>query len=92
MAVGETLNAVVDMFKNQEIEDAFIVPVSISYEKLPDEHMLEYSQIESIHHKHNTVTTLWKLLTGSFGYIRVDLSQPFRLRVRLVLLILIYSF
>jgi hypothetical protein len=79
--VGDILNVAIDVFKRKELEDAFIVPVSISYEKLPEQEIVECAQIEPTECGSVGSLSLWKLLRSSLGYARIDISQPFRLRV-----------
>ncbi|XP_067938186.1 glycerol-3-phosphate acyltransferase 1, mitochondrial-like [Watersipora subatra] len=62
--------------------DALIVPVSISYEKIMDgnftrEQMGMPKKPESFW---ATVKAIWKLFSTTFGNIRVDFSQPFSLK------------
>ena len=82
LLTGDILSTIVDMHKSKELEDAFIVPVSISYEKLPEQDMVERAQMEATQCQGAGILSLTKLLGSSLGFVRVDLSQPIRLKVR----------
>ncbi|XP_036364546.1 glycerol-3-phosphate acyltransferase 1, mitochondrial isoform X2 [Octopus sinensis] len=79
---GGLLSVIVDSFLQSCIQDAYIVPISISYEKLMegnfiDEQMGLPKQKESVW---GTIRALLHLFYGDYGNIRVEFPQPFSLK------------
>ncbi|KAH6947597.1 hypothetical protein HPB50_020174 [Hyalomma asiaticum] len=75
------LSVIVDSL-NEEPEDVFIVPISISYEKLLDgnfvsEQLGEPKVMETFT---AALTSIWRILHSNYGAVRVDFCQPFSLR------------
>ncbi|CAG2165628.1 unnamed protein product [Oppiella nova] len=76
------LSVVVDSILEGEVEDAFIVPVAISYEKLMDgsfvgEQLGKPKVAESFS---LAARSIWSTLHSNFGSVRVDFCQPFSLK------------
>lgn len=76
------LSVVVDSVIEGIVEDAFIVPVAISYEKLIDgsfvaEQLGKPKQTESFS---LAFRSIWSTLHSKFGSVRVDFCQPFSLK------------
>jgi len=76
------LSVVVDSLMTGVIEDAYIVPVSISYDRLVDgnfvrEQMGEPKVYETFW---RAVVAIYRVFMGFYGAVRVDFSQPFSLR------------
>lgn len=76
---GGLLSVVVDAYLQGQIQDAYIVPISISYEKLVEgdftaEQMGSPKQRESIW---GTLCALIQVLCGDYGHVRVEFPQPF---------------
>ena len=76
------LSVVVDSVIEGVVEDAFIVPVAISYEKLIDgsfvgEQLGKTKQAESFS---LAARSIWSTLHSKFGSVRVDFCQPFSLK------------
>ncbi|GAB1603646.1 glycerol-3-phosphate acyltransferase 1, mitochondrial-like [Argonauta hians] len=79
---GGLLSVIVDTFLQGSIQDAYIVPISISYEKLVegnfiDEQMGLPKQKESVY---GTLRALFGVFCGDYGNIRVEFPQPFSLK------------
>ncbi|XP_052771964.1 glycerol-3-phosphate acyltransferase 1, mitochondrial-like [Mya arenaria] len=79
---GGLLSVIVDCLKNGIVEDVYVVPVSISYEKLLDgnynnEQMGVQKKRESFL---GAVKAIWLALRCYFGNVRVDFAQPFSLK------------
>jgi glycerol-3-phosphate O-acyltransferase 1/2 len=79
---GGLLSVVVDSLQSGVIEDAYIVPVGISYDRLVDgnfvrEQMGEPKVYETFW---RAVVAIYRVLMGYYGIVRVDFSQPFSLR------------
>uniref|UniRef100_A0A131XDD6 Putative mitochondrial glycerol-3-phosphate acyltransferase gpat n=1 Tax=Hyalomma excavatum TaxID=257692 RepID=A0A131XDD6_9ACAR len=75
------LSVIVDSL-NEEPEDVFIVPISISYEKLLDgnfvsEQLGEPKVMETFT---AALASIWRILHSNYGAVRVDFCQPFSLR------------
>lgn len=76
------LSVVVDSVLEGVVEDAFIVPVAISYEKLIDgsfvgEQLGKPKVMESFS---LAARSIWSTLHSNFGSVRVDFCQPFSLK------------
>lgn len=76
---GGLLSVVVDAYLQGKIQDAYIVPISISYEKLVEgdftaEQMGSPKQRENIW---CTLCALLQVLCGDYGHVRVEFPQPF---------------
>lgn len=76
------LSVIVETFMDGTIEDALLVPVSISYERLVDGNFVK-EQLGEPKTKETFCSALkgiWHVLNSNFGIMRVDFSQPFSLR------------
>ncbi|XP_064602119.1 glycerol-3-phosphate acyltransferase 1, mitochondrial-like [Liolophura sinensis] len=76
------LSVIVDAYKSEIIEDAFIVPVTINYEKL-----LDGNFNNELMGKRKTKETFWgavrgivRVVNGNFGHVRIGFCQPFSLK------------
>ncbi|XP_076372324.1 glycerol-3-phosphate acyltransferase 1, mitochondrial-like isoform X4 [Tachypleus tridentatus] len=79
---GGLLSVVVHSVIEGIVEDAYIVPVAISYEKIVDgnfvlEQLGKPKVMENFKH---AVRAVWRVLHSNFGSVRVDFCQPFSLR------------
>lgn len=79
---GGLLSVVIDAYANGVIPEAYIVPVSISYDKLVDgnfvkEQMGEPKVYETFW---RAVLAIYKVLMGRYGIVRMDFAQPFSLK------------
>ncbi|XP_076316924.1 glycerol-3-phosphate acyltransferase 1, mitochondrial-like isoform X2 [Tachypleus tridentatus] len=76
------LSVIVDTVNEGIVEDAYIVPVGISYERIMDgnfvlEQLGKPKIMEDFKH---AVKAVWHILHSNFGSVRVDFCQPFSLR------------
>jgi glycerol-3-phosphate O-acyltransferase len=62
-----------------EIEDAYIVPVNIAYEKLPEH--CDTTPFTKSSFSVSILTKMFKYVRHGLGFIRVNFGQPFTLRV-----------
>ncbi|KAH3787942.1 hypothetical protein DPMN_166069, partial [Dreissena polymorpha] len=79
---GGLLSVIMDSLNNGVVEDVYMVPISISYEKLLDgnfnpEHMGMPKKKESFW---GAVRSIWSVMRSHYGNVRVDFAQPFSLR------------
>ncbi|XP_072177882.1 glycerol-3-phosphate acyltransferase 1, mitochondrial-like isoform X2 [Diadema setosum] len=79
---GGLLSCVVDAYRDDIISDAYIIPTSISYEKILDgsfsnEQMGMPKKRETFF---RAVQGIWHVLSNGFGNVRVDFAQPFSLK------------
>jgi len=75
-----------NLHQGKEIEDAFIIPVSVNYDILPEENILEDYEVATTTTGTNVSRSayfMWNCLQKPGGIVRVGFSQPFRLRVRI---------
>ena len=81
--LGGLLNNVVSAVKCKALEDVYIVPVSISYDKIPDGTFAEEKAGKC--KKPETIWSFFKavknFLCGYYGHIRIHFGQPFSLKV-----------
>lgn len=80
------LSVILESFLDGTIEDALLVPVSMNYEKLVDGNFIreQLGKAKEMETFSNTVKAMWGVLNSSYGMMRVDFSQPFSLRVRIL--------
>ncbi|XP_075532746.1 glycerol-3-phosphate acyltransferase mino isoform X2 [Dermacentor variabilis] len=76
------LSVIVNALTEEPVEDVFIVPISISYEKLLDgnfvsEQLGEPKVMETFT---AALSSIWRILHSNYGAVRVDFCQPFSLR------------
>ncbi|XP_045189642.2 glycerol-3-phosphate acyltransferase 1, mitochondrial-like [Mercenaria mercenaria] len=79
---GGLLSVVIDSLTNGITEDLYIVPVSISYEKLLDgnfnnEQMGVAKKKESFF---GAIRGIWSVVRNHYGNVRVDFAQPFSMK------------
>ncbi|XP_071827253.1 glycerol-3-phosphate acyltransferase 1, mitochondrial-like isoform X2 [Apostichopus japonicus] len=79
---GGLLSVVIDAYMDGAIADAYILPASVSYEKIIEgnfvgEQMGYSKKKESIF---SPIIGLWNAFHSSFGHIRVNFAQPFSLK------------
>jgi hypothetical protein len=65
------------------IDDALLVPVSVSYEKLVDGNFVreQLGQPKQMETFWATMKSIWSVLNSNYGMTRIDFNQPFSLRV-----------
>lgn len=82
MPKGGLLSIVVNTLVDNQVENAFIVPVAISYEKLIDGNFVAEQLGKPKVNESFTlaVKAIWKTLRSKFGSVRVDFGTPFALK------------
>ena len=78
------LSVIIDAYMDGTIEDAFLVPVAINYERLVDGNFVreQLGQPKKMETFTSTIKAVWSTLRGRYGIIKIDFCQPFSLRVR----------
>lgn len=78
------LSVIIDTYMDGTIEDAFLVPVAINYERLVDGNFAkeQLGQPKKMETFTAAIKAVWSTLKGHYGIIKVDFCQPFSLRVR----------
>ncbi|XP_077992642.1 glycerol-3-phosphate acyltransferase 1, mitochondrial-like [Glandiceps talaboti] len=79
---GGLLSVVVDAYMDGTINDAYIVPVSISYEKVLEGNF-NREQMGNPKVKETFIKAMWgvwQVFRSRFGTVRVDFAQPFSLQ------------
>ena len=79
LLVAELFNFILKLVKTEKIEDAIIVPVSVTYEKFPEEQIINDNGTMN---SPGFFSQLRKLLKKRLGFVRVDFGHPFSVRVR----------
>lgn len=79
---GGLMSVVVDTLNKGLIEDVYVVPASISYEKILEGN---FNDEQMGHPKRNetflvAVRGIWNVLKGHYGSARVNFAQPFSLK------------
>jgi glycerol-3-phosphate O-acyltransferase len=92
--LAEILKILYDVYEAKEIEDAFIVPVNITYETLPedDDQWFSSSKTSECSSLWGYIKKLWNVAWLGLGQVRVDFGQPFGLRVSFINATYLYNF
>ncbi|GFO23863.1 glycerol-3-phosphate acyltransferase 1, mitochondrial [Plakobranchus ocellatus] len=79
---GGLLSVVVEAFNEGEIPDAYIVPVTFSYEKIIDgNYCREQMGLPKVKETFmGAVKAIFRVFFNTYGSVRVDFAQPFSLR------------
>ncbi|KAL3863746.1 hypothetical protein ACJMK2_005484 [Sinanodonta woodiana] len=79
---GGLMSVVMDSLNTGVIEDAYIVPISISYEVLLDGNFNnEQMGIPKVKETFwGALKGIWRVINSNFGSVRVDFAQPFSLK------------
>ncbi|CAG2238793.1 GPAT1_2 [Mytilus edulis] len=80
---GGLLSVVMDTLNDGLIEDAYMVPISINYEKILDGNYCNEEMVGSSKKRETfwgVVKGVVKVLSGNYGSVRVDFSHPFSLK------------
>ncbi|XP_013393003.1 glycerol-3-phosphate acyltransferase 1, mitochondrial isoform X2 [Lingula anatina] len=80
---GGLLSVVIDSYMDGLLEDAYIIPVSINYEKILDGTFFIREQMGEQKIKETfwgALKAVWRVLMSHYGNIRVDFAQPFSLK------------
>ncbi|XP_060072558.1 glycerol-3-phosphate acyltransferase 1, mitochondrial-like [Ylistrum balloti] len=83
---GGLVSVVVDAQLNDVMEDAYIVPISINYEKILDGNFnREQMGLPKVKETFiGTIKAIWRVFCSDFGSVRVEFCQPFSLKEYLV--------
>jgi len=76
----------VDAYREKVIEDAWIVPVSMNYDRILEGNFVR-EQLGQPKKKETFFVAIWtfiKAICSHYGIMRVDFNRPYRLRVRLI--------
>lgn len=83
---GGLISVVVDAQLNEVMEDAYIVPISINYEKILDgsfsREQMGLSKVKETFM--GAMKAIWSVFCSDFGSVRVEFCQPFSLKEYLV--------
>ncbi|XP_011863959.1 PREDICTED: glycerol-3-phosphate acyltransferase 1, mitochondrial isoform X3 [Vollenhovia emeryi] len=76
------LSVIVDAYMDGTIEDAFLIPVAINYERLVDGNFVreQLGQPKKMETFTSTIKAMWSTLMGHYGIVKIDFCQPFSLR------------
>ena len=90
MPKGGILSVIIDAYNDGTIEDALLVPMSINYERLVDGNFVreQLGQPKKMESFGAAIRAIWTTLVGNYGIVKLDMCQPFSLKVKLYL----YSF
>lgn len=79
---GGLLSVVVHSYLDGSIPDAYIVPVSISYDGMTDGNFVreQLGQPKLRENLWRAVSGLWRFASGFYGHVRINYSQPFSLK------------
>ncbi|XP_033756097.1 glycerol-3-phosphate acyltransferase 1, mitochondrial-like isoform X2 [Pecten maximus] len=83
---GGLVSVVVDAQMNDVMEDAYIVPISINYEKILDgNYNREQMGLPKVKETFiGAMKAIWRVFCSDFGSVRVEFCQPFSLKEYLV--------
>lgn len=84
MPKSGVLSVIVDAYMDGTIEDALLIPVAINYERLVDGNFVteQLGQPKKMETFMSAISAIWTTLRGRYGIVKIDLCQPFSLRVR----------
>ena len=79
---GGLLSAIVQSYLDETIPDAYIVPVSFSYDRLMDGNFMSEQQghAKKPESLWRMAVSMFRILRGFYGQIRVNFTQPFSLK------------
>ena len=85
MPKGGILSVVVDAYMDGTIEDALLVPIAMNYERLVDGNFIreQLGQPKKMETFRSTINAIWSTIMGNYGMLKIDICQPFSLRVSL---------
>lgn len=83
MPIGGILSIVVDAYREGIIEDAWIVPVSMNYDRILEGNFVreQLGQPKKKETFFAAILTFVKAIYSHYGIMRVDFNTPYRLRV-----------
>ncbi|CAN7983004.1 unnamed protein product [Ixodes hexagonus] len=76
------LSIIVDCLNEELMQDVYIVPISISYEKIPDGDFVseQLGGPKVMETFTAALRSIWQMLCSNYGCVRLDFCQPFSLR------------
>ncbi|GAB6024948.1 hypothetical protein CHUAL_010050 [Chamberlinius hualienensis] len=76
------LSVVVDAYKDGALEDAYIVPIGLNYDKLIDNGLLgeQMGKPKVMESFALAVKSIWNILNSNYGNVSVDFARPFSLK------------
>lgn len=88
MLIGGLLSIIVDAYREGVIEDAWIVPVSMNYDRILEGNFVreQLGQPKKKETFFAAISTFIKALCSHYGIMRVDFNVPYRLRVCCILI------
>ena len=77
------LSIIVDACVSGVIDDAYLVPIGINYEKLVDGNFVRelLGQPKQMETFWSALKGIWSVVNSNYGSVQIDFSQPFSLRV-----------
>lgn len=87
MPKGGILSVIIDAYMDGTIEDALLVPMSINYDRLVDGNFVreQMGQPKKLETFSSTIRAMWNTVMGNYGIIKIDICQPFSLKVCTIL-------
>lgn len=82
-SIGGLLSIIVDAYHEGVIEDAWIIPVSMNYDRILEGNFVR-EQLGQPKKKETfimAISTFIKAICSHYGVMRVDFNVPYRLRV-----------
>ncbi|XP_031639080.1 glycerol-3-phosphate acyltransferase 1, mitochondrial isoform X2 [Contarinia nasturtii] len=82
MPKSGVLSVIIDALNSGTIDDAFLVPVSVNYERLCDGNFV-YEQLGEKKKPEkftSAVSAIWAILNSKYGQMRIDFNEPFSLK------------
>jgi len=83
LSTGGLLSIIVDAYREGIIEDAWIIPVSMNYDKILEGNFVreQLGQPKKKETFFTAILTFIKAICSHYGIMRVDFNVPYRLRV-----------
>lgn len=83
LLIGGLLSILVDAYREGAIEDAWIIPVSMNYDRILDGNFVreQLGQPKKKETFFAAISTFVKAICSHYGIMRVDFNVPYRLRV-----------
>lgn len=83
LLIGGLLSIIVDAYREGIIEDAWIIPVSMNYDRILEGNFVreQLGQPKKKETFFAAISTFIKAICSQYGIMRVDFNVPYRLRV-----------
>jgi len=81
--IAGLLSIIVEAYREKVIEDAWIVPVSMNYDRILEGNFVreQLGQPKKKETFYAAISTFIKAICSHYGIMRVDFNKPYRLRV-----------